>query len=70
MKTGFMSYGILLLSLIPAGIAGALGGWPVAAITWVATLFVGGGLYSIFASLFGWPKLRLNNLPVIDGWMP
>lgn len=65
-----MSYGILLLSLIPAGIAGALGGWPVAAVAWIGTLFVGGTLYSLFAWLFGWPKLRLNSLPVVDGWMP
>lgn len=65
-----MSYGILLLSLIPAGIAGALGGWPVAAVTWIGALFVGGTLYSLFAWLFGWPKLRLNSLLVIDGWMP
>jgi hypothetical protein len=69
-KTGFMSYGIHLLSLVPACIAGTHGGWPAAAVTWVATLFVGGGLYSLFAWLFGWPKLRLNNLPVIDGWLP
>jgi hypothetical protein len=69
-KTGFLSYGILLLSLIPACMAGAFGGWPTAAVAWVGTLFGGGGLYSLFAWLFDWPRLRLNDLPVVDGWLP
>jgi hypothetical protein len=69
-KTGFMSYGILVLSLIPACIAGVHGGWPAAAVAWVAIVFIGGGLYGLFAQIFGWPKLRLDDLPVIDGWLP
>ena len=69
-KTGLMSYGILVLSLIPACIAGVHGGWPAAAVAWVAILFIGGGLYGLFTQFFKWPKLRLDDLPVVDGWLP
>jgi hypothetical protein len=69
-KYGYISFGILVLSLIPACIAGAFGGWPVAAVAWVATLFIGGGLYGLGAQHFGWPKLRLDGLPVVDAWLP
>jgi hypothetical protein len=50
-KYGYTSFGILVLSLIPACIAGAFGGWPVAAVAWVSTLFIGGGFYGLGAAL-------------------
>jgi hypothetical protein len=33
-------------------------------------VFIGGGLYGLFAQFFKWPKLRLDDLPVGDGWLP
>jgi hypothetical protein len=70
MRARLVTYGILLLSLVPALIAGAVSGLPAAATTYMVTLLVGGGLYSLLAWLLNWPRLRWDSLPVIDGWLP